>query len=286
MNALLPLPAGTCDCHMHIFDRRFAVLPDAMYREATVSDYRALATGLGVDRLVIVQPSGYGFDNACTLDALAQFGGAARAVVVIPPDTAGAQLLRLHALGVRGVRFMLLRPGGLTWEQLAPMADAVAPLGWNLNLQFNGHEMPQRLASLRSLPAQVVIDHVGSFVDGVTPQHEAFRALLTLLETGRAWVKLSGPYNYGMSPTGHPAYPEVAALVRLLAREFPDRCLWATDWPHVSQAEPSRDDELARVFHESVGRDSVWHRILVDNPARLYGFDSHDSNLTQRGPRS
>ncbi len=272
MSAAPRLPAGACDCHMHIFDRRFKPLPDAMFREASVTDYRALAGSLGIARTVIVQPSGYGFDNACTLDALAQLGTAARAVVVIAPDTPRVELDRLDALGVRGVRFMLLRPGGLGWAQLQPMAEAVAPLGWHLNLQFDGHELPQRLDVLQALPLPVVIDHVGAFVGGATPRDAGFRSLLALLEGGNAWVKLSAPYAYRMSASGHPGYPEVAALVRMLARTVPDRCLWASDWPHVSEPALVPDTELAASFRAWVDDDALWRRILVDNPQRLYRF--------------
>jgi D-galactarolactone isomerase len=277
------LPAGTCDCHMHVFDSRFERLPDAMYREATAQDYLALADGLGMDRAVIVQPSGYGFDNRCTLDAVAAMGPGARAIVVVEPATPEPELRRLHAAGARGVRFMLLRHGGLTWEQMAPMADAVAPMGWHLNLQFDGHEMPRRLAALKALAVDVVIDHVGAFVGGVRADAPAFRALLSLLESGRAWVKLSGFYTYRMSAAGHPAYPEVAELARVLAREFPERCLWASDWPHVSEPTLLPDDELAATFLGCVGDNALRTRILVDNPARLYGFAAADT-LNKKEP--
>jgi D-galactarolactone isomerase len=253
-----------------------------MYREATAHDYLALAEGLGMSRAVIVQPSGYGFDNRCTLDAVAAMGPGARAIVVVEPATSEAELRRLHAAGARGVRFMLLRHGGLTWEQMAPMADAVAPLGWHLNLQFDGHEMPRRLPAIQALPVDVVIDHVGAFVGGVSPDHAAFLALLRLLEGGRAWVKLSGFYTYRMSAAGHPAYPEVARLVRILAREFPERCLWASDWPHVSEPTLLPDDELTTTFLGWVGDDISRTQILADNPARLYGF-APDDTLNTKG---
>jgi D-galactarolactone isomerase len=276
------LPAGSCDCHMHVFDPRFRALPEAMYREATASEYLTLAGTLGVDRTVVVQPSGYGFDNSCTLDAVSRLGPGARAIVVVAPETPEPELRRLHAAGARGVRFMLLRPGGLTWDQMMPMAQAVAPLGWHLNLQFDGHEMPQRLAGIQALPVEVVIDHVGAFAGGVEPGHAAFRALLTLLEGGRAWVKLSGPYTYKMSKSGPPDYPEVGRLASLLAREFPSRCLWASDWPHVSEPQMLPDDALAASFLRWIGDEATAQRILVDNPARLHGFGPDDT-LTPRG---
>lgn len=274
MSSLLPrLPPQTCDCHMHVFDQRFPVLPGALLRDAPAAAYRTLAAELGIERMVIVQPSGYGFDNACTLDALAQLGPAARAIVVIPPETTPAELRHLHAAGVRGVRYMMLRPGGLQWDSMPRMAAALAPLGWHLNLQFDGHALPQRAAALRALPVDLVIDHVGAFHDGVSPDDEAFRTLLSLLETGRVWVKLSGPYTYRMSRSGPPDYPEVARLVRILAAQFPERCLWATDWPHVSEPEMLPDAPLIAAFRDWVADAPTRHRILVENAALLYGFD-------------
>jgi D-galactarolactone isomerase len=276
------LPEGACDCHMHVFDARFEPLPDAMYREATAADYCVLAARRGIRRAVVVQPSGYGFDNRCTLDAVAAMGAGARAIVVVEPGTPEAELRRLHACGARGVRFMMLRHGGLAWNHMAPMAEAVAPLSWHLNLQFDGHQMPDRLDALKALPVDVAIDHVGAFVGGTRPQDAPFRALLSLLETGRAWVKLSGPYTHRMSALGRPDYPEVAALVRILLDEFPHRCLWASDWPHVSEADVLPDDERALAVLGWLDDATLRQRICVDNPAHLYGLSPGDA-LNTRG---
>lgn len=266
------LPSGSCDCHMHIFDPRFPTRPGAMRRDAPVPAYRALAAELGITRNVIVQPSGHGFDNACTLDALAAMGPDTRAVVVIPPDTPRAELERLHALGVRGVRFFMIRPGFLGWDELQAVSERVAPLGWHVIVQFDGHQLPERAASLRSAACDVVVDHIGSFHGGATPGDAGFRALLALMESGRVWVKLSAPYTYRMSASGAPAFPEVGPVARALVREFPQRCLWATDWPHVSEAEMPSDRMLLQAFDAWVDDGATRQRILVDNPAQLYGF--------------
>lgn len=257
---------------MHVFDRRFPARPGAMYREAKAGDYLAAARALGIDRAVIVQPSGYGFDNACTLDALAQFGSAARAVVVIRPDAAVTDLQQLDAAGVRGVRVMPMRDDMPGWDDLMPTASAIAPLGWHVNLQCDGNELPERLALLRRLPCPCVIDHLGAFVGGTTTDSPAFQALLSLLDGGRVWVKLSGPYTYGMSVTGPPDYPEAGMLARALLRAFPQRCLWATDWPHVSEAKMLSGIDLLRVARAWAPDAASWQAITVDNPAHLYDF--------------
>lgn len=278
MNALIRLmPPGACDAHMHVFDRRFPARPGAMYREATVGHYRATAEAIGVERAVIVGPSGYGYDNRCTLDALARLGSGARAIVVIPAETSTAELRRLDAAGVRGVRFMPMRGDMPGWDDLDATAATIAPFGWHVNLQCDGHELPERLATLRALPCQCVIDHLGAFVGGTTTASPAFAALLTLLEGGQAWVKLSGPYTYGMSAAGPPDYPEAGALASALVRAFPERCLWASDWPHVSEPEMLSDADLLRVARGWADDTATWHAITVDNPARLYDFAPGDA---------
>lgn len=266
------LPAGACDCHMHVYDACFAALPNAIPRDAPVPAYRRMSAALGLDRMVVVQPSGYGFDNACTLDALAAFGAKARAVVVISPDTPQAELERLHALGVRGVRYMMVVPGGLGWDSMAAMAHKVAPLGWHLNLQFDGHQLPERLAALQALPIDLVIDHFGSFHGGVRVAAPGFGALLRLMDGGRAWVKLSGPYSYGMRGASAPGYDAVAPLARALIDAHPEHCLWASNWPHPTEATPPADADMLALLGQWAGRRATRDRILVDNPARLYGY--------------
>lgn len=257
---------------MHIYDARFAALPNAILRDAPVPAYRRMSAALGLERMVVVQPSGYGFDNACTLDAMAAFGPSARGIVVISPDTPDAELERLHALGVRGVRYMMVIPGGLGWDSMAAMARKVAPLGWHLNLQFDGHHLPDRLAALQALPIDLVVDHFGSFHGGASLDAPGFGALLRLMDGGRAWVKLSGPYSYGMRGASAPAYDALAPLARALIDAHPERCLWASNWPHPTEATPPADADMLALLGQWAGPRATRDRILVDNPARLYGY--------------
>ena len=139
-------PPGACDCHIHVYDPAYPLAASATFKppHAPVDAYRAVQRALGLQRVIVVQPTGYGFDNRCTLEALAQLGTNARAIVVIAPDTPDAELRRLHALGVRGVRFMMISGAGgvLPWDALEPLAARIAPLGWNINLQLDGRELP------------------------------------------------------------------------------------------------------------------------------------------------
>jgi len=195
---------------------------------------------------VLVQPTGYGFDNACLLDALAQLGKEAIGAAVVPAEVSDSELQRLHAGGVRGVRYMMLGGSGglLPWDTLEAMAARIAPLGWHINLQFDGREMPQRKELIDRLPGTVLIDHVGRFVEPVAVHDPAFKALQSVLERDRRWVKLSAPYE--TSKSGPPLYDDVSALARALVRSHPQRCLWASNWPHPNRVpRPADADVLA-----------------------------------------
>jgi D-galactarolactone isomerase len=257
---------------MHVYDARHPTATTALLHppDALVDDYRAVRAALGLERVVVVQPTTYGFDNRCQLEAAAELGTGARLVVVVDETTPRADLDHLDALGARGARFHMLPGGAVPWTSLAPTAAAVAELGWHVQLQMNGRDLPDRLDALLALPTPVVIDHVGRFMPPVEVGHPAFAALLTLLDTGRAWVKLSAPYE--STHEGAPAYPTVTVLARTLLERFPERMLWATNWPHPGQTEPIDVDGLRRLALDWLPTPPLRQRVLVDNPASLYRF--------------
>jgi D-galactarolactone isomerase len=262
---------------MHIYGppERYPVAstnPSPVPFAADLAAYRELRARLGLTRTVVVQPAAYGADNSCTLDAVAALGpDAARAVVVVTPETPEAELERLHAAGGRGARAFLLKGGLVSWERLADLAARVGPLGWHVQVQFDGGELPEREALLRRLPCPVVIDHLGRFHDPVPPDAPAVRALLRLLDGGRAWVKASSPY--GVSRDGPPGYADVSAIARAVIAAAPERVLWGSNWPHPNAPEPKPDEApLLDLLGDWAQREQDRHAILVDNPARLYGF--------------
>jgi D-galactarolactone isomerase len=224
--------SGATDCHMHVYG------PAAMYPVAATNPtpvpvgadlaaYRAVQSRLGLSRVVVVQPTAYGTDNRCTLDAVAALGlDKARAVVVVTPDTPEAELERLHRLGARGARAFLLTGGLVPWDRLVALGARVAPLGWHLQLQFDGGEMEERLSVIREIGCPVVIDHLGRFEAPVTAGSPAVRALLRLLEGGRTWVKASSPY--GVSRLGPPDYADVSAIARAIVSAAPERVVWGS----------------------------------------------------------
>lgn len=274
----LPVPPGACDTHMHIYGppARYPLAATAAKPPPAGADlaaYRGVMARLGLDRVVVVQPSAYGADNACTMDAVAALGEAARAVVVVTPDTPEAEIERLHRLGARGARFYMMAGAPQGWEALAPVAARVAPFGWHVQLQFDGTEMPEREAAIRALPCPAVIDHIGRFHDPVPPDYPQVRALLRLMESGRVWMKASAPYNTSLC--GPPHYEDVAAIARAVIAAAPDRVVWASNWPHPNRpAYPLEEAALLDLLGEWVPDDATRRRILADNPAQLYGWSA------------
>ena len=269
----LKAPPGTCDTHMHIYESGYPVRPEvAKPPVAPVSEYKKLCERLGIARTIFVQPNAYGADNSCLLAAMKEYGPNARGVAVVTPDVGDAELERLTRAGIRGIRFMLLPGGFLTWDSFETLAARVHAFGWNVNLQIAGRTFAEHEARLRAVKGDLVIDHVGKFLEPVTVDHPGFRALLRLLETGRAWVKLSAPYE--VSKVGRPLYQDVGVLAKALVKAAPERMLWASNWPHPSAtaANMPDDGELLDLLVDWAPTEATRRRILVDNPALLYGF--------------
>lgn len=238
---------------------------------ATAAAYDELRQRLGTTRCVVVQPTAYGTDNRCTVKAIADLGpDTARGVAVVDTAVSDAELRALTDAGIRGARFQMLPGGILPWDMLAPVARRIEPLGWHIQLQMDGRRLAEREAELRALPCPLVIDHVGKFLEPVTPGHEGFRALLRLLDGGRTWLKLSAPYE--VSRAGPPDYVDVARLAKAAVAAAPDRLVWASNWPHVSVSWLPDDADLLDLLLDWVPDPGMRDRILVDNPARLYGF--------------
>ena len=270
------LPAGACDTHMHIYGDPdvYPPAPGAKILPVPGGDlegYLALREILGLDRTVVVQASAYGADNRCMLDAMARLGDSARGVAVVPPGVEEAELARLTALGIRGLRFFLLAPGVLGWEDLAPMAARVAAHGWHIQLQMDGRHLHEHESALAALPCPLVVDHNGKFLEPVGLDHPGAQALMRLMESGRVWVKTSAVYE--TSKEGPPDYADVAVLPRALIRRFPERCVWATNWPHPTRpGDPPDDARLVDLAADWCGDAATLQRVFVANPAELYGF--------------
>jgi predicted TIM-barrel fold metal-dependent hydrolase len=259
---------------MHVFGpaARYPWSPARGYTpaDALLEDYAAVQARLGLQRVVVVQPSVYGTDNRCTCDAVKSLGPQGRGVAVLPPEVSAAELARLHAAGFRGARLNLITPGGVPLSALDLLAHKIAPYGWHLQF-FAGHDLLlEHGARLAALPVELVFDHLGPLDRAAAVDQPAMRVLLDLLGRGRAWIKLSGAYrvDHGEAP-----WPAAQPFARMLLQEAPDRLVWGTDWPHPDLSGPMPDaGNLLDALWHWCQDEVLWRKVLVDNPARLYGF--------------
>ena len=269
----LAAPPGACDTHIHIYDQSVPNAPGGppVPGHFPVAAYREMQARLGLGRVIVVQPNAYQDDHRVTLAAIAALGAGARGVGVVRPGASDAEIDRLTRGGIVAQRIFQLPNGAVRFAQMDEIIARVHPFGWHANIQLDGRELPQYEAQIRRLPGKFVIDHTGKYLEPVAPDHEAFKTLLRLVDTGRCWVKLSAPYE--TSKSGAPRYEDVGRLARALARHAPERMLWATNWPHPSaQPSPPDDADLLDLLLEWAPDDAMRRRILVDNPAELYGF--------------
>ncbi|HVE54839.1 MAG TPA: amidohydrolase family protein [Ramlibacter sp.] len=272
------LPSPSCDCHAHVIGPagRYPFSAERVYTppDCLPDDYERMRAVLGLERAVLVQPSVYGTDNRLLLDALAQDPTHLRGVAVVPADVADAELERLHAAGVRGVRVNLVdrrdAGGPLPLAMLAQLARRIAAPGWHLELLVHVDQHAQELPRLAGLGVPVVLGHFGYQSLGAGPGHAGFQALLRLLAEGALWVKLTGPYRLTREPL---PYAECDRLAQALREAAPGRLLWGSDWPHVMlKGRMPNDADLVDLLERWLPDPSLREQVLVRNPQALYGF--------------
>lgn len=266
-------PPGACDAHCHVFGpgTRFPYAPERRYTppDAPKEKLAALHRHLGLERAVLVQASCHGADNSAMLDALAYSHGAWRGAAMVGPDAPDAELERLHAAGVRCVRFNFVQHlgGAPDLTTVNAVVARMAPLGWHLQLHLDAEDILAYRDFLDRLRVPFIIDHMGRVVAARGPDQEPFRLLLDLLRNELAWVKISGPER--VSSSGKP-FHDALPFARALIEAAPDRVLWGTDFPHPNVRVMPNDGELVDLFAEMCDDEETRRRILVDNPARLY----------------
>jgi 2-pyrone-4,6-dicarboxylate lactonase len=273
-------PAGACDTHAHVFgpETRYPYSPAPGYTppDAPLAAWFALHQRLGVTRGVLVQPSVYGTDNSAIVDAAAAHPDRLRLVVAVDAEITDAELARLDATGARGIRINIADKGGMPFASMEAAADfarRLEPLGWHVEFLLHVHEIEDIGALLGRFPIDVVIGHLGYMPAARGVDDPGFRRFLKLLEGGRCWVKLTAPYRLTGRP--RPPYDDVAPLARALIAARPDRMLWGSDWPHPHIRTQTQTPDDARMFDEVMdwaGDDATRRAILVESPARLYGF--------------
>ncbi|MEF7616992.1 amidohydrolase family protein [Aquincola sp. MAHUQ-54] len=279
----LQLPAGAVDAHCHVFGPggRFPYAPERKYTPCDASHEQlfALRDHLGFARNVIVQATCHGADNSALLDALAHSDGRARGVATVRRSVSDAELERMHALGVRGVRFNFVRRlvDFTPKDELMEIAGRIHRLGWHVVVYFEAADLPDLWDFFTALPTPVVVDHMGrpdvrQPVDG--PEFSRFIRLMA--EHPNVWSKVSCPER--LSVAGPPAlngeaapYRDVLPFARRLVETFPDRVLWGTDWPHPNLKDHMPDDGLLVDFIAGIAPTAQQRQaLLVTNPMRLY----------------
>jgi len=284
------MPVGATDCHAHIFcdAKAFPMSGARTYTPdpASVAEYIALARRLTIERVVLIQPSIYGTDNSCMLAAMREIGSRARGIAVIDDRTGGGDIDAMIHAGVRGIRINLETAGQSDPAQARDRFQAAVKQVGARRLHIQMFTRPSVIAAIKDLVeasgVTVVFDHFGGAQAAAGVQQPGFDALVSLVQSGKAYVKVSGAYR---GSTQGPAYADMAPLAKALVAANPQRILWGSDWPHPNTSPDARNpdtgtsprleiDDVALLNQLSAWVPTIPQRrvVLVENPARLYGW--------------
>ena len=274
-------PAGSCDCHCHVFGpySQFPLAADRTYGppQTPVETYIAMLDTIGFDHGVLVQASAHGMDNSAMLNAIATHPDRLRGVAVMRGTTTASELAELYQRGVRGLRFSrLLMPDGtpryknaVDVSEMHGLLPVMRELGMHVQLWIGLEQIAELEPMIRSANVPLVIDHMGRIETSIGPDDSHFQMLCQLVNEGHLWVKMT-PYRCS---TRYPDYPDVRPFHEALLKANPDQLLWGSDWPHINMSKDIPDPgHLVDLLAQWTGDKDLIHRILVDNPARLYGF--------------
>ena len=284
------VPAGACDCHTHVIGdpREFPFAPSRSYTPgpAPVVELKALHRALHISRVVIVQPSVYGTDNACTLNAIRQLGGSARGIAVVDEKSSAAELDEMDGSGIRGIRINLATAGqtdpDLAKKRFDAAVQRIGSRKWHIQMYSTLPVIAAIRSRVAASPVPVVFDHFGGAQAAGGAGQEGFDSLLDLVRSGRAYVKLSAPYR---GSSQGPSFADMSPLADALIGANLHRILWGTDWPHPDTRVPPGRTAMDVAPHlpiddgAAINQFAVWvpdsaarTRMLVGNPADLYGF--------------
>ena len=272
-------PAGACDTHMHVFGPadKYSSFTRERYDPpyAPLEGYLEEMDPVGIERIVVVQPSAYGWDNSCTLDALERLGPAGRAIVHLKSDVSDADFQDLDDRGVRGVRINSspIKPFEAGYaDNLIPeierMGKRLEGTGWCIEFLNPGWLTEALLPTMASLDVDFILCHIGMFKAAEGTGQKGFQDMLRLVDKGRCWLKLTGLYRF----SNDPALADVEPFFRACAKAAPERLIWGSDYPHLSFADRTDTIGLYNHFCRWIDDEVTRRRILVDNPATLFGF--------------
>ncbi|HEV7613636.1 MAG TPA: amidohydrolase family protein [Steroidobacteraceae bacterium] len=270
------VPPDACDSHVHVFESaatyRSVAIPHYTLPDGSLAKLRRMTAMLALQRFVIVQPSYYGTDNRCMLDALDAAGGIARGVAMVGENCTDEELNAMHRRGVRALRLdLFLRSGWPLADIIAYIEDSVRrtqAMGWHVQFYTPGWVVRDLLPFLDGLNADFVIDHMGYMLESDGLTHTDFDRLINVIRGGRGWIKLSAPYR--LAKDGN--FEHLKPMARAIIEAAPDRIIWGSDWPHIPEGGKDTG-ALLNLLCEWVPDAAARKRILVSNPARLFRFE-------------
>jgi len=268
-------PPGACDAHIHLFGPavKYPFAPDSPYtsRDALPKTLFALQDKLGLSTAVVVSPGGYGRNYSLLTDVLAKHPDRLRGIALMRDDTPSSEFGRLTKLGVRGMRMMSAKRGQHVPNYSREVAARAHDHGWHVQFYPHGTDIVEYADKLLALPNPIVLDHFASIPAAGGVDQPAVKTVLKMLDTGRVWLKLSGPMRCTME---HFPYPSMTPLAHAFVKHAPERMVWGSDWPHVNLdgREMVNDGDLLDLLAEWVPDNAVRNRILAQNANALYGF--------------
>ena len=275
--AKLKAPAGACDCHHHIYDA--ARFPPAqpggtIIPNARLEEYRMLQKRIGTTRGVVVTPLAYVTDNRVALDAIAKLAPNARGVAVIRTSVTDAELKKLADGGIRGIRFSLANPATAptSIDMIEPLSKRINALGWHVQINMTAEQIVAAADLWNRLPSPIVFDHMGHVPEPAGLGHPVYNVIRRLIDKGRTWVKLS--VTYDNTKDGPPGYADITRVAQAYVKAAPERMVWGSNWPHPNETTKPDDAALFDLMMKWAPDEATRNRILVQNPATLYGFNS------------
>lgn len=266
------MPRHACNAHLHIIDPAYPNDGKAASQIGTVQTYRAVADELQLERAVFVQAKPFALDNTCLMDAIEAFGiENARGIAVVGEEITDEELGEMNRRGVRGLRYSVWNPNNavVSIASCPVLAQRVKDFGWNIQLHSSAKQLVEWADMIRGLPTKVVIDHMGRMDPKLGKDDPAFKTLCEFIDRGNVWVKLSGPYLN--TAAGEP-WEDATALARALADYAPERVLWGSDFPHVTEKVKPEESVLTEMIADWFPTEKARQLALVENPAEVYGF--------------
>lgn len=267
------MPKGACNAHLHIVDPAFPNDGKALAQIGRIEEYTKIADQLNLERAVFVQAKTFGCDNTCLVDAIEKFGHKKSVGIAVVNNTVSyEELAYLNSKGIKGLRFSVWNPNNavVAFEDCLPLSQRVKDFGWIMQLHMSATQLAERADIIAQLPTKVVIDHMGRMNPHMGIKDPAYKVLCNLIDKGNVWVKLSGPYLN--TADGYP-WNECRELAKSLATYAPERMVWGSDYPHVTEIIKPDEGYLTDMIAQWLPTEQARQLALVTNPEELYGFE-------------